>query len=613
MNTFIKQCVVGFSVLILLAGCAHNGPGPDPLQNTKQLAKKGHKSLYDNGAFQIPNTSMSLIPAGPSAVDFAKELVGIKVGQSFKTSVKNAMDSVTVVSVGTQKTYELSGDIYNGSNTFASWVTDHSRPSSMLLLNRAYPDAKHIVGVSWQQAQSLSSSLSQAGDDLANGSLTMAQSINRKGSQGSASVLKGAWNKGTHFASSGLEAGVQTIKKGAHSFINGYVALPKNMNKRASNMSPEPTWQQYAKASKPVHHWREETSDKLAFYVKDSTQNYFSNIKGSFEKGQDELADSDQTGSLAVLKYLGWALHGVFWEGMIKPAGKISAGSLGYVAVNTVVYPVMLLGQGSASLAELAVKVTWNSGAMAYEVVAPTGKAALAGILGTVQAAGGTLAGGALIATGTAVSGVEYVGTKVAAATVATAGYTVGKGVKYIGVPLAVSGVMIGGTAVGVTVAAGEAAAGGAVLAGGETLALSSRAVGGVTSAGTLTVGTAGSVVAGVGLGVYELSKAVVVPTTYVLTSGVVLGYGSVSQLAAHSVLAVADVSYMVLSMEGANWVLYGVKGILGNGDKLAPGAILDLEAMQDQGEGFSRLPVSAAEMDALIKHMPQDLEAAAI
>ncbi len=613
MSTFIKQCLVVFSALILFTGCAHNGLEPDPLQNTKQLAKKGHKSLYENGAFHIPNTSMSLIPAGPSAVSFAMELGGVKAGQSFTTSLKNAMDSVTVVSVGTQKTYQLSGDIYNGGNDFASWVTDHSRPSSMLLLNRAYPDAKHIVGVSWQQAQSLSTTMSQAGDDLASGSLNLAKSINRKGTQGSASVLSGAWNKGTHFASSGLEAGANTIKKGAHGFIDGYVALPQNVSNRASNMSPKPTWQQYASASKPVHQWREKTSDKLAFYVKDSTQNYFSNVKGSFEKGKNELDDSDQTGSLAVLKYLGWALHGVFWEGMIKPAGQISAGSLGYVAVNTVVYPVMLLGQGSVSLAELAVKVTWNSGAMAYEIVAPTGKAALAGILGTVQAAGGTLAGGALITTGTAVSGVEYVGAKVVAATVATAGYSAGKGVKYIGVPLAVSGVMIGGTAVGVTVAAGEAAAGSAVLAGGEALALSARAVGGVTSAGTLTVGTAGSVVAGVGLGVYQLSKAVVVPVTYELTSGVVLGYGSISQLAAHSVLAVADVSYMVLSMEGANWVLYGVKGVLGNGDELAPGTILDLESMQNQGEGFSRLPVSATEMDAVIERMPQDLEAAAI
>ncbi len=612
MKQLIIRVVLSLTVLAVLSACASTGKN-DSLNNTKQLVNRGHKSLYENGAFHVPNTSMSLIPAGPSAIEFAKELAGVKAPQALFTSLKNARESVTVVSVGTQKTYEISEGIYDGGNEFGNWVTEHSRPGSMLLLNRAYPDAKYIVGSSWQVAKTLSENMANAGDALAQGSVSLAKTIAKEGKQGSKAVMSGAWQTGTGFAKNGVHAGLKTVQGGIHDFITGYVALPENMSQRATNMSPSQSWQKYAHASETVHEWREKTSDKLAFYVKDSTQNYFSNIQGSFNKGSEELNDADQTGSLAVLKYLGWALHGVFWEGMIKPATQISAGSLGYVAVNTVVYPVMLLGQGSVSLAELAVKVTWNSGAMAYEVVAPTGKAALAGIFGTLQAAGGTLAGGAMITGGVAVSGVEYVGTQVAAATVATAGYTVGKGVKYIGVPLAASGVVIGGTAVGVTVAGAEAVAGGAILASGEALALGSKVLGGATSAATMTVGTAGSVVAGVGLGVYELSKAVLVPVTFELTSGVVLGYGSVSQLAAHSVLAVADASYLVLSMEGANWVLYGVKGIFGANEDLAAGTVLDLEAMQNQGEEFKRLPVSNAEMDSVIEHMQQDLKSAAI
>jgi len=612
--------IIFTALTLLLSACATttkqdvtSDVTQDPLKNTKQLVVKGHKSLYENGAFHIPNTSMSLIPAGPSAWEFAKELGGVRAGQALSTSLKNARDSVTVVSVGTKKTYEFSEDIYDGGNEFASWVTDHSRPGSMLLMSRAYPDAKYIVGSSWQAAASLGQSMANSGDAMADGSIELAKDILSVGESGSVAVMSGAWQTGTGLLSSGLRSGGQTLEQGAGAFVSGYVALPATLSKRASNMNPTQSWQQYAKASQPVHEWRGETSDKMAFYVKDSTQNYFSNIGQSFSKGSEELADSNQTGSLAVLKYLGWALHGVFWEGMIKPTAKISAGSLGYVAVNTVVYPVMLLGQGSVSLAELAVKVTWNSGAMAYEVVAPTGKAALAGIFGTLQAGAGTLAGGAVITGGAAVSGVEYVGTRVAAATVATAGYTVGKGVKYIGVPLVSSGVVIGGTAVGVAVAGGEVVAGTAVAVGGEAVALGSRVAGVATSATTLTVGTSASVVAGVGLGVYELSKAVVVPVTFEVTSGVVLGYSSVSQLAAHSILAVSDVSYMVLSMEGPNWVLYGVKGLLGNGEELVPGTVLDLEAMQQQGEEFKRLPVSAAEMDGVIEQMPQDLTPVAI
>jgi len=164
-----------------------------------------------------------------------------------------------------------------------------------------------------------------------------------------------------------------------------------------------------------------------------------------------------------------------------------------------------------------------------------------------------------------------------------------------------------------VAVAGGEVAAGTAVAVGGEAVALGSRVAGVATSATTLTVGTAASVVIGVGLGVYELSKAVVVPVTFEVTSGVVLGYSSVSQLAAHSILAVSDVSYMVLSMEGPNWVLYGVKGLLGKGEELVPGTVLDLDAMQQQGEEFKRLPVSTAEMDGVIEQMPQDLNPVAM
>ncbi len=547
--------------LLLLSACAGT-PQQDPLKNTKKLVSQGHKSLYENGAFHIPNTSMSLIPAGPGAFEFAMELGGFRARQSFMTSVKNAADSVTVVSVGTEKTYRFSKDIFDGGNEFAGWVTDHSRPGSMLLMKRAYPDAKYIIGSSWQAAKTVGGVLAEGGDTIAQGSLNVASAINREGESGSQSVLKNSWQTGSGWIKSGVRQGGQTMKGGANDFITGYVALPKNLASRASNMNPESSWHQYAKASKPVHEWREETSDKLAFYVKDTTENYFSNVGDSFKKGKKELADTTQTGSLAVLKSLGWALHGVFWEGMIKPVTKISAGSLGYIAVNSVVYPVVLLGQGTATMAELAVKVTWNSGAMAYDVVAPTGKAALAGIFGTVEAAAGTLAGGAVISGGAAVSGVEYAGTKALAAVVATGGYTVGKGVKYIGVPIAASGVVIGGTAVGVAVAGTEAVAGVALLGSGEAVGASSRVVGTATSATTLAVGTTGSVVTGVGLGVYELSKAVVVPVGYELSMGVVLGYGSVSQIAAHSILAVSDVSYMVLSMEGPNWVLYGVKGM---------------------------------------------------
>jgi hypothetical protein len=43
--------------------------------------------------------------------------------------------------------------------------------------------------------------------------------------------------------------------------------------------------------------------------------------------------------------------------------------------------------------------------------------------------------------------------------------------------------------------------------------------------------------------------------------------------------------SYLFLSLEGPRWVLYAVKGKLGKGEDLAPGAMLDLKSMQEAGE----------------------------
>ena len=69
----------------------------------------------------------------------------------------------------------------------------------------------------------------------------------------------------------------------------------------------------------------------------------------------------------------------------------------------------------------------------------------------------------------------------------------------------------------------------------------------------------------------------------------------------------------MVLSMEGPNWVVYSVKGVLGVGEALAPGTVLDLENMQKEGEQFKKLPITPVEMDKVIEALPEDLTAQSI
>jgi len=100
----------------------------------------------------------------------------------------------------------------------------------------------------------------------------------------------------------------------------------------------------------------------------------------------------------------------------------------------------------------------------------------------------------------------------------------------------------------------------------------------------------------------------VVVPAGYELGGGIVLSYGTLTHLGAHSALAVSDCAYLVLSLEGPRWVLYAVKGKVSSGDELAGGAVVDLKTLRDQGEDILYLPVSDEEMKKVVESVYENL-----
>jgi hypothetical protein len=182
--------------------------------------------------------------------------------------------------------------------------------------------------------------------------------------------------------------------------------------------------------------------------------------------------------------------------------------------------------------------------------------------------------------------------------------------VRYIGVPLASAGIVLGGGTVGTVVGAAGAASGGALAVGGETAALSSSGFGRVLAGTTFVGGHAASVGAAGGYAAYELSQAVVVPPGYELAGGIVLDYGTMSQFGAQTILAASDCAYLVLSLEGPRWVLYAVKGNLGRGDDLPPGAVLDLRKMHEAGEEILMIPASGEELRGAVDALYDDLPA---
>ena len=128
-----------------------------------------------------------------------------------------------------------------------------------------------------------------------------------------------------------------------------------------------------------------------------------------------------------------------------------------------------------------------------------------------------------------------------------------------------------------------------------------------------MSPGAATSTAVGGGYSLYQLARAVVVPASYQLGSGIVLSYEAAAQLGAHSILAVSDAAYLVLSLEVTDtprWVIYAVQGKLNDGDDTPVGAVVDLKKMQEQGEEIRYLPVSDIEMQGVVdktyQHLPR-------
>lgn len=591
-----------------LTSCAHQ-PGKDPLQNTKKLAAEGHATLYNNGAFEIPMTTIHIIPPGPAAIDLASEMAGMHARQSFQESLKHARESVDVTQAGVKKSADLAVAIHQGANEIADSSHEFARFGARMTVSSPHMISR-AVGASVIYSGKAFNSTWETGDELAQGSLAAGGNI----SAGTSSTAAKMWTGTVDLAHDTSVASLANSGKHAsyagERFVQGYALVPGKLKQRGSNMIESASLGHFVSAYQSSNDWRAKQSDRYSDVFIETTSNYSKDIKESFNAAGREINDkSHETGyTLAVLKSLRWVIQGILWDATIKPAGKLTAASLGYVTVNAVAFPALVTVNEGVAVANVAVQVTWNSAASVYEVTAPSATAAVVGLFSAVELVGGqTLAGGELVAGSVATVGTYGIG-KTTAAVTAGGGYLSGKTVQYVGAPLSSVAVAAGGSTIGVVAGTTAAVAGSGIAVAGAAGEAATQISGNVAAGTVLVGGTAASVVAGAALGTYELTKAVVVPAGYELGSGLVLGYGTLSQLSAQAVLAVSDASYMVLSLEGPNWVLYAVRGTVDKGDDLPLGAVLNLKAMQKEGEIFVAVPVSNEELKRLVDSLPEQL-----
>ena len=678
------------AALQIAGGCATTKAADDPLKYTKKLVVEGHSTLYNNGAFEVPNTSIKLIPPAPDTMALVAELAGIRAQQSFELSIKKAADSVTIVAEGTRHTYELAKDVRAVGSEAADAIDRSMTENGTLIVYKSTDLGKTIVGRSWDAAshvyrsgagRSIVRSSRSGGDQIIQGGAAAGDKIIAEGVGSGDRIIAGGGASGDRIAAGGIEAGEKiaiggsaagdkivsgsldlakdlstssidrsgrTFRYAGTSFVKGYAAVPANLKQRAAATGTNLRMLSPVAIVSSEDEWRKEWSQKTLVLLSETIGGYGQSATSSFRKVGEELGENYKTQgiSLSVLKSLRWVLQGILWDATIEPFAKTTGAALGYLSVNLVAFPTMVVVREGIATTQLAVQVTVDTAKTGYDIVAPTAIAAVAGVLGVadiavsqpaaattavvgpvtgysekgISAVAGVTVKGGGYAAGQMVKGAGYVageavkgggyaagaaakgGGFAAGEAVKGGGYIAGQTVQYIGVPLASAGITVGGGTIGTALGVTGAVGGGTMVVTGKVGSAATNVFGNVIAGTTLAAGTAVSAGGGAAYGVYQLSKAVVVPAGYELGSGIVLSYETLSQISAHAILAVSDCAYMVLSLEGPRWVLYAVKGNLGEGEDLPAGAVLDLKKMQDQGEEIVNLPVSDEEMKKVVE-----------
>lgn len=594
---------------IMLGSCTTPETADDPLKHSKKLIVEGHVSLYNNGAFRVPQTSIRLIPPGPDAWELAGSLMGLRARQAFLLALTKAKESVTILAEGTTLSFRIAQGIHQATDTLTGEIAKATRENSTLLAYRSWQDTKGIVGKSWEFSKETAADIDRLGVEMVDTSAQHGDDVSQRMNEEGKSIVQQSLDTARGISKDGTTRASDAMSFAWKRFIKGYAAVPSNAKARTIAVSDDIRELNIPGILEEESNRRSRWSKKMTDLAGQTVSNYREDVSHSFTEAKREISDYQTSGiSLATLRSLSWVLQGLLWDAAIEPIGKISAASLGYIGVNTFAFPTMVVMREGTAMTQIAVEVVWNTSKSGYDLVAPSAIAAVAALYGALDFTGSNLVAGTVAGTGSLAGLSERGLSHVAGATIQGTGYAAGKGLQYIGVPLAAAGVAVGGGTFGVVAGTAEAAASGTLRIAGETGMATTYVMGNVIAGTTLVGGTAATIGAAAWQGYYQMAKAVAVPAGFELAGGMVLSYGTMAHLGAHTILAASDFSYLVLSLEGPRWVIYAVKGKLGKGEDLVPGTMLDLKTMQNTGEEIYNLPVSNEEMKRVVESVYEEL-----
>lgn len=580
-------------IVIFLLGCATTSDPDDPIKNSRKLIKEGHKSLYTNGAFEVKGTSIKLIPPFAEAEVF---ILGHRVGlakEAFSENVKKAAESVYILKEGTEISLKTAGKVSDKGEAVNKYIYNSGTVGGVYIIAISLATSYGIIGNSFDKGMKTHESVVKSSKELRASMDKWADEL----------VESDFPNSNSPDFSERAKEYKKEFRDGVNSFVIGYTNLDDYLAKTVDNA--DISTNTFKRGFDKINKFLSDSNEGLTKEIKEVFIEYGSDTAKEFAASGKDYADVvDGAGlSFAILKSFARVTKGIFYDAIIKPLTKIGVISIGYVAVNAVIYPVMFVSVSGYSVGHVMVEVITVGTKGVIYLVAPSAKLALAGMIGSgkflaqesynaADTSTRATANAGLFATSKAVKGTGIV--------TEGAGKYVLANLSLVGVTSAQTvlggGVAVAGTATGTTISTASGAA--QVVAYGSSKA----------AAGAVVVtGTTASLGISVGNGVYRIGKAVGIPIGITLQSGVVMNYEMVSQLSAHTILAVSDFSYLVLSLEGEKWVVYAVKDTTGKAKSLLSGAVVDMEQVRKEGNDVVKVPVSDEEMEKILEKDKQN------
>jgi|JI8StandDraft_1071087.scaffolds.fasta_scaffold01136_3 hypothetical protein len=580
-----------FLLGIFLYTCASTkADQDDPLKNSKKLIKEGHKSLYFQGAVPLAGTSIKFIPPMEEGEIY---IMGRRYGfakEEFSKAYNKAKESVIVVKEGTNKSWSLASDVSDTGNDAVKYINENATLPGIYIMYASNAKAYGLIGGSFKVGK-------KAHDDV----VANSEKLRKDWEEWAEDNFKepDQKNKSPEFRTR-MKAYGQTYKSSFESFVLGYVDMGDSLKSAWEESYQEMEGGTFMNSLSSVNDFRNNVSDEIAKTWKETIFNYGQGAKDEMKSaGKDIESIADGEGlSFAILKAFAKTTKAIFFDSIIEPIGKIGVLSVGYIGVNAVVYPAAVVTVGATTGVYILAETMTVAGKGVVYIIAPNVKLALGALLGSTEVVLGE-SYESLKLGGKASS---YVGRKTSKYTTKGAAIVTEKSGKYLLAPTTLIGVTSSQTILGGGLAVTGTTAGGVITATSAGIQTTTYVGAKTTALGVGTVGTVGSFGTGTVFGIYYLSKSVGIPSGVAIGSGVVLSYEVISQLSAHSILAVADCSYLVISLEGGKWVVYGVKDASNKANGLLTGAVVDLDQIRKEGGTVVKVPLEEGEADKLFE-----------